>query len=126
MSTNAEQATHSPVDKVRLGLSIALVLGSLAAYYALTNTSGALRLIGILVAFAAAVVVSFSSSYGRQLREFIAESHFELRKVVWPTRQETTQTTIVIFIVVTIVSLLLFLFDSALAWIFGALFGSGS
>jgi preprotein translocase subunit SecE len=60
------------------------------------------------------------------VREFVAESHFELRKVVWPTRQETTQTTLVIFVVVAIVSLLLFLFDSILVWIFGMLFGSGS
>jgi preprotein translocase SecE subunit len=53
------------------------------------------------------------------------ESHFELRKIVWPTGQETRQTTLVIFIVVVIVSLLLFLFDSILVWIFEWLFTSG-
>ena len=74
----------------------------------------------------AAVGVSYSSSFGRFVREFITESHFELRKIVWPTSQETRQTTLVIFAVVAIVSLILFLYDSIMVWIFGMLFGAGS
>ena len=126
MSTNIEQSGHGAVDKARLALSILLIVGGLAAYYYFSRSSGALRVVGVLASMLAADAVSYTSSFGRFVREFVSESHFELRKVVWPTRQETTQTTIVIFVVVTIVSLVLFLFDSILVWIFGFLFGSGS
>lgn len=126
MSTNTEQTGHGATDKFRLALSIALIIGGLAAYYYFTRASGAWRVVGVFASLAAAVAVSYTSSFGRFVREFVAESHFELRKVVWPTRQETTQTTLVIFVVVAIVSLLLFLFDSILVWVFGMLFGSGA
>ena len=125
MSTNIEQTGHGVADKVRLALSIGLIVGGLAAYYYFTRSSGALRLGGVFAAVAAAVAVSYTSSFGRFVREFVSESHFELRKVVWPTGQETRQTTLVIFVVVAIVSLLLFMFDSLLVWIFGMLFSSG-
>ena len=125
MSTNTETTGHGAVDKVRLAASIALVVAALFAYYYFTRTSAALRIGGLVLALVAAVGVSYTSSFGRFVREFIAESHFELRKIVWPTGQETRQTTLVIFIVVVIVSLLLFLFDSILVWIFEWLFTAG-
>ena len=56
-------------------------------------------------------VVFMTSSKGPQLREFVKETRFELRKVVWPTRQETMRTTWIVMIVVVIVSLLLGGFD---------------
>jgi preprotein translocase subunit SecE len=126
MSTSIEQSGHGSMDKARLALSVLLIVGGLAAYYYFSRSSGALRVVGVLASMVAAVAVSYTSSFGRFVREFVSESHFELRKVVWPTGQETRQTTLVILIVVTIVSLLLFLFDSILVWIFGMLFGSGS
>jgi len=126
MSTNTEPSGHGATDKSRLALSIVLIIGGLAAYYYFARSSTALRVLGVLGAFVAAIAVSYTSSFGRFVREFVTESHFELRKVVWPTRQETTQTTLVIFVVVAIISLLLFLFDSILVWVFGMLFGSGS
>ena len=125
MTTNTETTGHGAVDKVRLAVSIALVVAALFAYYYFTRSSMALRVGGLLAALVAAVGVSYTSSFGRFVREFIAESHFELRKIVWPTGQETRQTTLVIFIVVVIVSLILFLFDSILAWIFEWLFTAG-
>jgi len=126
MSTNIEQSGHGTVDKALLALSVLLIAGGLAAYYYFSRESVGLRVVGVLASMALAVGVSYNSSFGRFVREFVTESHFELRKVVWPTRQETTQTTLVIFVVVTVVSLLLFLFDSILVWIFGMLFGAGS
>jgi len=125
MSTNTETTGHGSADKARLAVSIALIVGGLVAYYYFTRTSMALRVFGLLASLAVAVGVSYSSSFGRFVREFVTESHFELRKIVWPTGQETRQTTLVIFVVVAIVSLLLFLFDSILVWIFEWLFTAG-
>ena len=57
-----------------------------------------------------------SQPAGTALRDFLVESNFELRKVVWPTRQETIQTTLVIMVVVVILSILLGLIDITLKW----------
>ena len=125
MSTNTESNGHGATDKVRLAVSIALIVGGLVAYYYFSRTSTALRIVGLLAAIVAAFGVSYTSSFGRFVREFVTESHFELRKIVWPTGPETRQTTLVIFVVVAIVSLLLFLFDSILVRIFEWLFTAG-
>ncbi|MBW8311342.1 MAG: preprotein translocase subunit SecE [Rhizobium sp.] len=66
--------------------------------------------------------MSFTAK-GRQAREFFSESMFELRKVVWPTRQETTRTTGVILVVVVIVSLILSGFDFVISWLIRLLLG---
>ncbi len=61
---------------------------------------------------------------GAQTREFLGESRFELRKVVWPTRQETTRTTWVVIAVVILMSLLLAGFDVVIQWGVKALLGT--
>jgi preprotein translocase subunit SecE len=71
----------------------------------------------LLASFVAAAVVGATTHSGRALRVFIAESQFELRKVVWPTRDETLRTTAVIAVVVVIISLILGLIDLMLKWI---------
>ncbi|MDE1884619.1 MAG: preprotein translocase subunit SecE, partial [Xanthomonadaceae bacterium] len=72
-----------------------------------------LMLIGGLVIGGA---IGYPTYSGRQLKEFLSESVFEMRKVVWPTRQETIQTTIVIMVVVVVLALLLGLIDLILKW----------
>ena len=77
-------------------------------------------LIGVMVA---ALAVMALTAKGRMAREFVSESLFELRKVVWPTRQETTRTTGVILVVVVIVSLILSGFDFVISWLIRLLLG---
>jgi len=55
-------------------------------------------------------IASFTA-LGRRVRNYIAESQFEMRKVVWPTRDETLKTTGIIIVVVIILSLMLGLID---------------
>jgi preprotein translocase subunit SecE len=71
----------------------------------------------------AAGAVFALTAKGRVAREFFSESLFELRKVVWPTRQETRKTTVVILIVVVIVSLILSFFDLIISWLIRLLLG---
>ena len=118
MNTKAEKvgATNA-LDIVKLVLAAALLVAGLVAYYYFANWNGWARL-GVMVAgvIAAAAVGAFTA-LGRSVREYLAESQFELRKVVWPTRDETVRTTLVIIVVVIILSLLLGLIDFALNWI---------
>ena len=70
-----------------------------------------MRLLGVLVALVIALAIAAFTALGRRARNFIAESQFEMRKVVWPTRDETIKTTGIIIVVVIILSLLLGLID---------------
>ncbi|HEX5693949.1 MAG TPA: preprotein translocase subunit SecE, partial [Arenimonas sp.] len=71
---------------------------------------------------AAGAVVAFTAK-GMQAREFLSESMFELRKVVWPTRQETIRTTGMVLVVVVIVALVLSGFDLVISWLIRLLLG---
>ena len=115
MNTKAEQAKGmGPADIGKLALaSIVLIAGIVGFYYFSDNPSvpSFARVIGVIAAVAAALAIGAFTVPGRKLRGFIAESQFELRKVVWPSRDETLKTTGIIIVVVIILSLLMGLID---------------
>lgn len=117
MNTKVEQQSRmSATDMGLLTLAVIVVVGSIYGYYQFSEISGTVRMLGVLVGVAAGLGIAAFTAPGRAAREYIKESQFELRKVVWPTREETIRTTIVIMIVVVIVSLLLGLIDLVLKW----------
>ena len=75
-----------------------------------------MRVSAVIAGLVLGGVVFMTSSKGPELREFFKETRFELRKVVWPTRQETLRTTWVVMAVVVVVSLLLGGFDLVIQW----------
>src|SRR3546814_4567590 len=75
------------------------------------SISSSIRLLGVLAALALALAIAAFTALGRRVRNFIAESQLEMRKVVWPTRDETIKTTGIIILVVIALSLLLGLID---------------
>ncbi|HEY6941943.1 preprotein translocase subunit SecE [Dokdonella sp.] len=118
MNAKVEKAGSSnALDIVKLVLAGALLVAGLVAYYYFADWNGWARF-GMLVAgvLASAAVGAFTG-VGRTVREYLAESQFELRKVVWPTTDETVRTTLVIVVVVIILSLLLGLIDLMLKWV---------
>jgi preprotein translocase subunit SecE len=125
MSANVETSGFSSLDKTKLWLAVAIAVAGLVAFYWLEGRQSIWARSGILIGgFVVAGVLIAFSAFGSFLKEFVVESHFELRKIVWPTRQETLQTTLVIFVVVLIISLMLFAFDSILGFIFRWLFSA--
>ncbi|MCE3005086.1 MAG: preprotein translocase subunit SecE [Xanthomonadaceae bacterium] len=117
MNTNVEQS-ESPVLNWGKLVAAALVLAAgVFAFYWFGEVSWAVRTVGLVAAACVAVAIGAFTVQGRQLRHFLSESHFELRKVVWPTRQETLQTTLVIIVVVIILSIMLWLVDMFLGWV---------
>ncbi|MGD8964460.1 MAG: preprotein translocase subunit SecE, partial [Gammaproteobacteria bacterium] len=95
-------AGASALDSVKLVLSAALLLGGLVGYYWFADASVVLRAVGVVLSVALALAVFFTTARGRDLWRFIQTSRVELRKVVWPTRQETFQTTMAVIIFVII------------------------
>ena len=125
MNTKVDQAPQavSAADVAKYVLAIALVVGGLFAYYWFTQWPGPIRaLVAVAGVVAAALVMSLTAK-GRQTKDFFSESLFELRKIVWPTRQEAMRITGVILVVVVIVSLILAGFDYIISSLIRLLLG---
>ncbi|WP_062535649.1 preprotein translocase subunit SecE [Mizugakiibacter sediminis] len=118
MNAKAEQATGlGGADIGKLALALVVLAAGIAGFYYFANAAQALRVLGLLAAIAAAGALAAFTAPGRAARHFLSESQFELRKVVWPTRDETLKTTLVIIAVVVVLSLLLGLIDVILKWV---------
>ena len=100
-------------------ISVLLVAGAILGNWYYTsfvavdegNLSRLLRVAIVIVGFAVALIVALLTNKGRTLLQFGRQSYTELRKVVWPTRQEAVQTTFIVFVAVCVVSLFLYLCD---------------
>jgi preprotein translocase subunit SecE len=126
MNTKVESTNSAvnPLDLAKYALAVALAAAGVAGWY-LLSWAAPLKVLLVLFSLALAGAVGAYTAKGRELREFVSESIFELRKVVWPTTDETTRTTVVIMIVVVIVSLVLFGFDWLISLGVRALLGQG-
>ena len=115
MNTKAEQPKGTnAADIGKLVLAVLVLVAGIFAYSWFGrdgNISSSVRLLGVLAALVLALAIAAFTALGRRVRNFIADSQFEMRKVVWPTRDETIKTTGIIILVVIVLSLLLGLID---------------
>ena len=105
------------LDTLKLVLAGVLLVVGIVAYYYFADWNGWARFGVLMMGLIAAFAVASVTGPGRMARDYLVESRFELRKVVWPTRDETLRTTLVIIVVVMILSLLLGLIDVMLKWV---------
>jgi preprotein translocase subunit SecE len=112
-------------DKAKAVVAVLLVLGGITGYYLLSAQPSWQRWLVVAAGLALAVVVLALSAYGRSFRQFVLDARVELRKIVWPTRQETGQVTLAVFIFVIVAGLFFWLLDLGLAWATRALSGQG-
>jgi len=122
------KADSSPgvLDTAKLVLAAAVLISGIAGYYYFENESLLLRVAGILVALAIGAVIAFQSLQGQAFWRFIQSSRNEVRKVIWPTRQETLQTTLTVLVFTLILGIFFWLLDMLLLWGTGILTGQGS
>ena len=113
------------VDTAKLVSAILLVIAGVAAYYVLHAQSDWLRWLAVLAGVVLAALVFGSSARGRAFWQFMSDARLELRKVVWPSRQETTMTTAVVFGFVIIAGLFFWGLDVFLSWATRLLTGQG-
>ena len=108
----SKAAASSAGDIAKYALALALVLAGLVVWWWFTDQwATPLRALAVVVGLVSGALVFLGTTKGRDTKEFLVESRFELRKVVWPTRQEALRMTWVVSIVVVILSLLLGGFD---------------
>jgi preprotein translocase subunit SecE len=112
-------------DKAKLVVAALLIAGGITGYYLLSTQPAWIRWVCVVAGLLLAAVVVAMSAYGRSLRQFVLDARVELRKIVWPTRQETLQVTLAVFIFVIVAGLFFWLVDLGLAWATKALSGQG-
>jgi preprotein translocase subunit SecE len=115
MNTQAEAAT-SIGDVVKQVLAVVLVIAGVAAFYYFSEIQLLYRVLGLVVVVLASLGLVLATDLGQGIWSFVLESKVEVRKVVWPTREETTRTTMLVFAMVFIVGLILWLLDMFLFW----------
>ncbi len=125
MRTNVQAAGAFP-DLAKWIGTFAILGGGIAGFYYWSDESLLLRVVGLLVLSAVALFVAAQTEKGRTAWEFVRESHTEVRKVVWPTRKETVQTTLIVIAMVGLVAIILWLLDGLLAWLVKLMLGTGA
>lgn len=112
MNAKAEKAnSSSPADTAKLVVAAVVLAAGIAGFYWFSTAPQVLRLLGLGAVVVIACAIAAFTALGRRTRTYLVETRFEMRKVVWPTRDETLKTTVVVLIVVVILSLLLGLID---------------
>ena len=104
-------------DKAKLAVAGVLVVAAVVAFYMLSKQDLWMRVAALIVLMAAAVATFFTSEPGKQLIAYGRDSVREVRKVVWPSRNEALQTTGLVFAFVVVMALFLFLTDKTLEWL---------
>ena len=112
-------------DKIKLLLAAMLVAAGIGGFYYYADEPLLYRVLGLLAVMGVALAVASQTRLGANAIGFGREAYVEMRKVVWPTRRETTQTTLVVLLMVIIVGLILWLFDMFLLWAMKLLTGQG-
>ena len=126
MSANLQTDSSSPAsDRIKWLIAVALLVGAIVGFYYWSEESLLLRVIGLLLLIALAVLVAVQTESGRSAWYFVIDARTELRKVVWPNRKETVQTTMIILAMVTAVAIILWGLDSFFAWSVKLLLGTG-
>jgi preprotein translocase subunit SecE len=105
------------LDKIKLAVAAALVMAGIAGYYWLGDSPLVLRILAVIAGIAAGIAVAWMSEPGREFAAFAREALVEVKKVVWPTRKETMQTTAAVFAFVVVMAVFLWISDKTLEWV---------
>ncbi|MGL5948792.1 MAG: preprotein translocase subunit SecE [Aeromonas sp.] len=119
----APESQAGSKDSLLWGLVFIILAAAVVGNYLLGDVMLAVRALGVVVVIAAAAAVALQTVKGQATLAFARESRLEVRKVVWPTRQEATQTTLIVLVVTAIMGLLLFVLDGALVWLVNLITG---
>lgn len=111
------------IDKIKLALAVLLVAAGVGAFYFLADQPMVLRILAVIAGIALALGVAWTTPSGREAFGFTQEAIAEARRVVWPTRKETLQTTAAVFALVVVMAIFLWLVDVGLMWAVKMLMG---
>jgi preprotein translocase subunit SecE len=123
MNASTETEPSGSLDFLKWGVIVLLLAGAVVGNYIFAEQSVLVRALAVVAAIVIAGLVAMQTVKGRNAVDFAKESRTEVRKVVWPTRQEAVQTTGIVLVATLIMSLLLWGLDSVLFWVVGLITG---
>ncbi len=115
MAVTKEQ-TNNSADIMKLLLALAILVLGVVGYYYYASKPDLYRMLGMVGAAIVAAIIFFTTTSGRSLKGFLKNARTEVKKVVWPTRQEAVQTTIAVLVGVMIMAIFLWMLDMFLGW----------
>lgn len=124
MAARAESGA-STIDTAKLVFAVVLLLGGIVGFHYFSSYALLYRILGVVGFTLVAFAIVLTTAMGRAFLSFLKEARVEVRKVVWPTRQETVQATLVVVALVFLVGLILWLLDMMLFWGISLLTGQG-
>ncbi|HBR96927.1 MAG TPA: preprotein translocase subunit SecE [Gammaproteobacteria bacterium] len=119
------EVQENPNNKLKLAAAGGLVALGVLLFYLFPEQSLLYRVLGLLALVGGAIYVVYQTTQGRQAAAFFRDARTEVRKVVWPTRAETLQTTLIVMVIVLIMGVFLWLLDWLLSGAFQLLTGVG-
>jgi preprotein translocase subunit SecE len=108
-------------DNIKLVVAVIIMMSAIVLFYTYSEYSTLLRVLSLLVAVGVSLFIASKTTVGSTMIKYVKDTQVEVRKVVWPTRQETIQTTMIVMLMVMVVALMLWAVDSALGWAVQAL-----
>ncbi len=123
MKAKIETSAGGTLDWLKWALVTALLVSGVAGNWYYQDESLLLRVLGLLALSALAAVVALQTERGAAIWNLLKESRSEIRRVVWPTREETLQTTVIVLALVLVFALILWMLDSALSWFVSSVIG---
>jgi preprotein translocase subunit SecE len=121
----AETIGVSVADKIKISLAVLLVAAGVAGFYYLAESPLVVRVLAVLAGLAAAAIVGWFTAPGKEFVVFAKEAVEETKRVVWPTRKETLQTTGIVLAFVVVMAVFMWLVDAGLAYALRLLMGQG-
>ncbi len=112
-------------DRIKWLASALVLAAGVIAFYTYADASFLMRVVGVVVSTIVAAVIAVQTERGRAAWHFVRTSVTEVRKVVWPNRRETGQTTLLVIVMVIIFGIIMWLFDMFLMWAVRLLTGQG-
>ena len=110
-------------DKIKIAIAAALVIAGIAAFYYWSESLMIIRVAAVIGGTVAGAVVFLTSTPGKEFYVYAQESIEETKRVVWPTRKETLQTTGIVFAFVVVMAIFLWFVDAGLLWAVRLLMG---
>lgn len=114
----------SAADTAKMVIAIAILLGAVFGYHYFSDSPQLYRVLGIVGAAIVSLLVAAQTAMGQAGIRFMADARMETRKVVWPTKQETIQVTMIVIFIVILVGLILWGLDGFLGWVVKGLIGT--
>jgi preprotein translocase subunit SecE len=117
MSNQAVETVNSGLDRMKVVLAIAAVVAGIVGFYLLAEQPMIARVGAVLGGLLVGALIAWTSGSGQRFFAFAQDSWAETRRVVWPTRKETTQVTLTVFAFVVVMAIFLWLVDKSLEWV---------